>query len=123
MKRPMMMRWAARAAAASFVLGVAYLAAPVLAGTPCYERRATSWTQYGPPGGGCATYTNCPDRYLCLEGTIYLTSGTIVLVTIDCDTYQNGTWDPVKKACVGGTKITSQQSVTIYDQNCSGTCN
>jgi hypothetical protein len=116
-------RWSRRLLASASLLALGWLAAPAVAGIVCYRISVTSWTQSGPAGGGCSTYTNCPDRILCTEGEIFEHAGTIAFTVIQCDTYSGGTWDPVKKACTGGTKVGSSQSVTIPVQTCSGSCN
>lgn len=115
--------WARRVLTGSAAIALAWLAAPAVAGVVCYRVSVTSWTQSGPAGGGCSTYANCPDRILCVEGEIFDTAGTISFTVVTCDAYINGTWDPIKKACVGGTKVGTNQSVTIPVQTCSGSCN
>lgn len=116
-------RWSKRVVAGTTVLALAWIAAPTFAGVVCYRKSVTSWTQSGPAGGGCSTYTNCPDRILCTEGEVFENAGTIVFALVHCDTYSGGTWDPIKKACVGGMQVAPQHSVTIPVQDCSGSCN
>lgn len=116
-------RWTKHIVAGTTIIALAWLAAPAVAGVVCYRKSVTSWTQSGPAGGGCSTYTNCPDRILCVAGEIFENAGTIAFTVVPCDSYSGGTWDPIKKACVGGTKIASQQSVTIPVQDCTGSCN
>lgn len=115
--------WSRRLVVGSSVAAMAWLAAPAIAGIVCYKQSVTGWSQVGQPGGGCSTYSNCPDRILCAEGSMFQYSGTIALTNVDCTTYSGGTWDPVKKACTGGMKVPPQYHVTIYVQLCSGVCN
>ena len=107
----------------TFALVLLSCAAPAFAGILCYKQAVTGWTQTSPPGGGCSTYNNCPDRVLCVEGDVYSYAGTISFISHDCLTYSGGMWDPIKKVCVGGTKVSSQQSVNIFVQTCGGSCN
>lgn len=115
--------WSRRALAGSAIIALAWIAAPAVAGIVCYRPSVSSWTQTGPAGGGCSTYSNCPDRVLCTAGEIYDNAGTIVPTVVPCDSFSGGTWDPIKKACTGGTKVASTTSVTIPVQTCSGSCN
>lgn len=116
---------AVRTIGASVVLGgLVFAAVAGEGGGGCWDQLWAGLKQSTGVGAErCVRYTNCPTAVKCYPGSLFLTIGTPVQMEVGCKYYAGGTWDPVKKRCVGGEQHDTEETANVMVTPCTDGCN
>lgn len=92
----------------------------------CFEQMWGGAKQREDLGGTrCKAYENCPTALRCYAGRVNLRFARTETMSVLCTRFKGGTWDPVKRKCVGGELQTTGAGETglIPVEVCLDGCN